>query len=119
MRDNFMANLAGSVRKHKEINKLERRQRGKRTDEERGFLTITQLRKLGRELNSTGVPADRENWLKLLDENLILMVADARKKFLERHPNARITTLDGRVYLGAALERQELESRTGRALVEH
>jgi hypothetical protein len=117
--NNFMANLAGNVRKRKEINRLERRQRGKRTDEERGFLTITQLRKLGRELNSTGVPADRENWLKLLDENLILMVADARKKFLERHPNARITTLDGQVYLGAALERQEMESCTGRALVEH
>jgi hypothetical protein len=115
--NNFMANWMNGVRKRKEINKLERRQRGKRTDEERGFLTITQLRKLGRELNSTGIPADREKWLKLLDQNLVLMVADAREKFLKRHPNARITTLDGQIYLGAVLERRELEN--GRAVVGH
>jgi hypothetical protein len=98
LKDNIMANSVDDVRKYKEINRLERRQRRKRTDGERGFLTITQLRKLGRELNSSGVPADREKWLKLLDKNLILMVADAREKFLKRHPNARITTLDGEVY---------------------
>jgi hypothetical protein len=117
--NNIMENWMGKARKRKEINRLERRQRGKRTDAERGFLTITQLRKLGRELNSSGVPADREKWLKLLDENLIKMVADARKKFLQRHPNARITTLDGQAYPGAALERKELEKLTGRARVGH
>jgi hypothetical protein len=104
MRGNAMENLLNDIRKHKETNKLEWRRRRKRTDAERGFMTITQLRRLGRELNSTGVPADREKWLKLLDENLILMVADAREKFLQRHPHARITTLDGQVYLGAALK---------------
>jgi hypothetical protein len=117
--NNFMANRMNDVRKLKEINKLELRQFRKRTDAERGFLTITQLRKLGRELNSSGVPADREKWLKLLDQNLILMVADAREKFLQRHPNAKVTTLDGQVYLGDALERQELESRTGQEMVGH
>ncbi len=100
MKDTIMANLENNVRKYKEINKLERKQRGKRTDVERGFLTITQLRKLGRELNSSGVPADRKKWLKLLDQNLILMVSDAREKFLKRHPNAKVTTLDGQVYTG-------------------
>jgi hypothetical protein len=117
--NNFMANRMNDVRKLKEINKLELRQFRKRTDAERGFLTITQLRKLGRELNSSGVPADREKWLKLLDQNLILMVADAREKFLQRHPNAKVTTLDGQVYLGDALERQELESRAGQEMVGH
>jgi hypothetical protein len=119
VRENIMANLENSVRKYKEINKLERQKRRKRTDSERGFLTITQLRKLGRELNSSGVPANREKWLKLLDENLILMVADARKKFLQRHPNAKVTTLDGHVYLGAALERREMESQTGNGTIWH
>jgi hypothetical protein len=119
VRGDVMAKWVNNARKYKEINKLERRQRGKRTDAERGFLTITQLRKLGRELNSTGVSADREKWLKLLDRNLILMVADAREKFLRRHPNAKVTTLDGQVYLGDALERRELESRTGQVVVGH
>jgi hypothetical protein len=114
-----MANLVNLVRKRKETNKLELRQFRKRTDAERGFLTITQLRKLGRELNSSGVPADREKWLKLLDQNLILMVADAREKFLKRHPNAKVTTLDGQVYLGDALQRRETETRTGQAMVGH
>jgi hypothetical protein len=106
--NNIMANRMDDARKRKETNKLERRQRGKRTDDERGFLTITQLRKLGRELNSSGVSTDREKWLKLLDQNLILMVADAREKFLQRHPNAKVTTLDGQVYLGDALKRRAL-----------
>jgi hypothetical protein len=119
VRENSVNNLLNDIRKRKEINKLERRQRGKRTDDERGFLAITQLRKLGRELNSSNVPADREKWLKLLDENLTLMVGDARKKFLQRHPDARITTLDGQIYLGDVLKRRELESRTGQAMVEH
>jgi hypothetical protein len=117
MRGNAMENLLNDIRKRKETNKLEWRRRRKRTDAERGFMTITQLRKLGRELNSTGVPADRERWLKLLDENLILMVADAREKFLQRHPNARITTLDGQIYLGAALQRREMNVSTGVELV--
>jgi hypothetical protein len=117
IKDNIMANSVNDVRKYKEINKLEWRQCRKRADDERKFMTITQLRKLGRELNSSGVPADRERWLKLLDENLILMVADAREKFLQRHPDARITTLDGEVYLGEALKRREMESRMGQAMV--
>ncbi len=115
VKDSSLVNSMNVIRKYKEINKLERRQRGKRTDDERGFLTITQLRKLGRELNSSGVSADREKWLKLLDENLILMVADAREKFLKRHPNSRITTLDGEVYP----KPKEMENRTGQAMVGH
>jgi hypothetical protein len=117
LRGNGMENLLNDIRKYKETNKLEWRKRRKRADDERKFLTITQLRKLGRELNSSGVPADREKWLKLLDKNLVLMVADAREKFLQRHPDARITTLDGQVYLGDALKRREMESRTGQAVV--
>jgi hypothetical protein len=38
------------------------------------------------------------------------MVADARNKFLERHPNAEITTLDGKIYLGEGLKARMLES---------
>jgi hypothetical protein len=117
IRGNGMENLLNDARKYKEINKLEWRKRRKRADDERKFMTITQLRKLGRELNSSGVPADRVKWLKLLDENLTLMVADAREKFLQRHPDARITTLDGEVYLGDALKRREMESRTGQSVV--
>ncbi len=107
IKGNIMTDLQNRIAKRNELNRLERKQKPKF---DKGYLSMRELRKVGRELNSSGVAADRVKWLALLDRNVRLMVADARNKFLERHPNAEITTLDGKIYLGEGLKARMLES---------